>query len=122
MATVKQFFQLQFFDSVKLLKPNLFSDDFLTQLQIFVKSSIMDLIGCKVLVLVLLGLIKLISGLSPLLLVKYLKNQGMIWVEHFMAGLICIGGGVLLSTVFIHMLPEVNSVKRYFQILIYSNS
>lgn len=71
----------------------------------------MDLVGCKVLVLVLLGLIKLVSGLSPLLLVKYLKNRGMKWVEHFMAGLICIGGGVLLSTVFIHMLPEVRRIQ-----------
>jgi len=35
-------------------------------------------------------------------------TQGrMKWIEDFMAGLMCIGGGVLLATVFIHMLPEV---------------
>ena len=67
----------------------------------------MDLVGVKVTVLILLGLIKLGSGLLPLLLVKMLKKGRMKWIEDFMAGLMCIGGGVLLATVFIHMLPEV---------------
>jgi zinc transporter 1/2/3 len=67
----------------------------------------MDLIGAKVIVLILLGLVKLFSGLGPLLLVKFVKKEGMKWMEHFMAGLMCFGGGVLLATVFIHMLPEV---------------
>lgn len=67
----------------------------------------MDLIGAKVIVLILLGLVKLGSGLGPLLLVKFVKKEGMQWIENFMAGLMCFGGGVLLATVFIHMLPEV---------------
>jgi zinc transporter 1/2/3 len=67
----------------------------------------MDLIGAKVIVLILLGLVKLSSGLAPLLLVRLLKTEGMKWMENFMAGLMCFGGGVLLATVFIHMLPEV---------------
>lgn len=67
----------------------------------------MDLIGAKVIVLILLGLVKLGSGLGPLLLVKFVKKEGMKWMENFMAGLMCFGGGVLLATVFIHMLPEV---------------
>jgi len=37
----------------------------------------------------------------------------MKFIEDFMAGLMCIGGGVLLATVFIHMLPEVrDSLQR----------
>jgi hypothetical protein len=40
--------------------------------------------------------------------VRLLKKGGMKWMEHFMAGLMCFGGGVLLATVFIHMLPEVS--------------
>jgi hypothetical protein len=32
----------------------------------------------------------------------------MKWMEHLMAGIMCFGGGVLLATVFIHMLPEVS--------------
>lgn len=67
----------------------------------------MNLTGAKVIVLLLLGFIKLGSGLAPLLLVRYLKKDGMKWIEKFMAGLMCFGGGVLLATVFIHMLPEV---------------
>jgi len=67
----------------------------------------MDLIGAKVIVLILLGLVKLGSGLAPLLLVRFVKRGGMKWIENFMAGLMCFGGGVLLATVFIHMLPEV---------------
>jgi hypothetical protein len=35
----------------------------------------------------------------------------MIWMEKVMAGLICFGGGVLLSTVFVHMLPDVSTVN-----------
>jgi len=67
----------------------------------------MNLTGAKVIVLLLLGFIKLGSGLAPWLLVKYIKKEGMKWMENFMAGLMCFGGGVLLATVFIHMLPEV---------------
>ena len=29
------------------------------------------------------------------------------WLEKFMSGMLCVGGGVLLSTVFVHMIPEV---------------
>ena len=29
------------------------------------------------------------------------------WLEKFMSAMLCIGGGVLLATVFIHMIPEV---------------
>ena len=29
------------------------------------------------------------------------------WLEKFMSGMLCVGGGVLLATVFVHMIPEV---------------
>jgi zinc transporter 1/2/3 len=69
--------------------------------------NMIDLVGVKIVVLVCLGMIKLISGLMPLLLGKFVKKGQMKFLEDFMAGVMCIGGGVLLATVFIHMLPEV---------------
>jgi hypothetical protein len=49
-------------------------------------------------------------------LVKFVKKGGMKWIENFMAGLMCFGGGVLLATVFIHMLPEVrDSLETRFR-------
>ena len=69
----------------------------------------MDLIGSKVAVLILFGLLKFISGLAPSFilgrLTAYKKRQRII--EKVMGGVLCIGGGVLLATVFVHMLPEV---------------
>lgn len=70
----------------------------------------MDLVTVKIIVLVLLGLIKLGSGLAPLILIHCIKGKGMFWLKKAMASLMCFGGGVLLSTVFIHMLPEVSSL------------
>ena len=69
----------------------------------------MELVIVKIIVLICLGAIKLGSGLMPLLLVKLVRKSSMKWIDNFMAGLMCIGGGVLLATVFIHMLPEVRS-------------
>ena len=69
----------------------------------------MELVVVKIVVLICLGLIKLGSGLCPLLLVKLVRKSSMKWIDNLMAGLMCIGGGVLLATVFIHMLPEVRS-------------
>jgi len=67
----------------------------------------MDVLGTKVVVLILFLLIKLGSGLLPLLLDKVLQIKKVKWLEKFMSGMLCIGGGVLLATVFIHMIPEV---------------
>jgi len=61
----------------------------------------------KVIVLILLALIKLGSGLLPVLLDKVLQVKKVKWLEKFMSGMLCVGGGVLLSTVFVHMIPEV---------------
>ena len=84
----------------------------------------MDLTGTKALVLVLLGLIKLASGLAPLLFTKIFKRKSERFFKKFigefffqmfyfekcvlvLGTVLCFGGGVLLSTVFIHMLKEV---------------
>ena len=69
----------------------------------------MDLIASKVIVLILFGLLKFITGLAPSLILKRLKVHGKrkAWLEQAMGGVLCIGGGVLLATVFVHMIPEV---------------
>ena len=72
----------------------------------------MDLIGAKILVLILLAVIKLTFGLSPIFLAKWLglkkkANRINRFMDKFMGITLCFGGGVLLATVFIHMIPEV---------------
>jgi len=72
----------------------------------------MDLTSTKAVVLVLLGLIKLFSGLAPLLLTRVLKRRDRC-LKKFIGIVLCFGGGVLISTVFIHMLGEVReSLER----------
>jgi len=62
----------------------------------------------KIVVLFLLGVLKLLFGLAPLVLAPVLKRRNNGWhVKKFIGSILCIGGGVLLSTVFIHMLKEV---------------
>ena len=83
----------------------------------------MNLTGTKAIVLVLIGIIKLVSGLAPLIFMKIFKRNERFLkkfigeLKHFFNDLVpkyinagvvlCFGGGVLLSTVFIHMVAEV---------------
>jgi len=67
----------------------------------------MDLTQTKIVVMVILGVIKLISGLVPLLLTKILEKRSERILRKFIGAVLCFGGGVLLSTVFIHMFSEV---------------
>ena len=69
----------------------------------------MDLISSKVIVLILFGLLKFITGLAPSFILRRLKVHGKrkVWLEKAMGAVLCVGGGVLLATVFVHMLPEV---------------
>ena len=55
------------------------------------------------------GLLKFITGLAPSIILRRLKVHGKrkVWLDKAMGGVLCIGGGVLLATVFVHMLPEV---------------
>ncbi|PNF35346.1 Zinc transporter ZIP1 [Cryptotermes secundus] len=88
----------------------------------------MELVSTKIVVLTLLGVIRLFFGLVPLKITKKLKLWGESGVSDQLVerrrarvdtaislGL-CFGGGVLLATCFIHMIPEVREslevVKR----------
>jgi len=64
----------------------------------------------KVVVLVLLGLVKLVSGLAPIQATKAFKNKSDFWFKRFIGIVLCFGGGVLLSTVLIHMMTEVREL------------
>ena len=83
----------------------------------------MDLIASKIAVLILFGLLKFITGLAPSLILKRLRVHGKrkVLLEKAMGGVLCVGGGVLLATVFVHMLPEVreslNTAKKELQVV-----
>lgn len=88
----------------------------------------MELLYTKILVLTLLGVFRLFFGLVPLKITKKLKLWGESGVSHRLVNqrrqrvdtaisfCLCFGGGVLLATCFIHMIPEVResleAVKR----------
>ena len=68
----------------------------------------MDLDGIKIAIAVFLPILKFISGLAPHYLVrkfKVLRNRQEL-LEKIIYGVSCIGGGVLICVVFVHMLPE----------------
>jgi len=70
----------------------------------------MDLTATKAVALVVLGLIKLVSGLAPLVVTKLLKKKSDRFLKKFIGVTLCFGGGVLLATVLLHMLKEVREV------------
>lgn len=65
----------------------------------------MELLTVKIIALTLLGVFSLFFGLLPLRLRKALA-KGTKRRERIVSCLLCFGGGVLLATVFTHMLPE----------------
>ena len=83
----------------------------------------MELIGSKIAVLILFGLLKFTTGLAPSLILRRLKVHGKRrrCLEKVMGGVLCVGGGVLLATVFVHMLPEVreslDTAKKQFKMV-----
>ncbi|KAK4317275.1 hypothetical protein Pmani_011634 [Petrolisthes manimaculis] len=68
----------------------------------------MSLGGTKALVLVLMTVLTIGVSLLPLIVrkmaLKYLQQRR---TQLVMSGCLCFGGGVLLATVFLHLLPEV---------------
>jgi len=73
----------------------------------------MDLTTTKVVNLVLLGVIKLVSGLAPMFFTKILEKKSERFLKKFVGIVLCFGGGVLLATVLMHMLSEVReSIER----------
>ena len=61
----------------------------------------------KVAALSLLGILRLIAGLSPLMFSGTLKSWGRRRVDVATSLALCFGGGVLLASCMLHMIPEV---------------
>ena len=61
----------------------------------------------KIWAMVLLGLFSMILGMLPLKLGPKFINDHKGWKKVVTSTLLCFGGGVLLATSLIHMLPEV---------------
>ncbi len=74
----------------------------------------MEVVVTKVLVMFLWAAVKMASGLLPVPVYRALANsrRGRKLVDKVVGAVLCIGGGVLLATVFIHMLPEVQVRKK----------
>lgn len=70
----------------------------------------MDIVGAKVVVLILLLVLHMLSGLVPMMLSAKLKQTNVMALERIVGAVLCIGGGVLLVTVFIHIIPEVREM------------
>ena len=67
----------------------------------------MDITTAKILSMVLLGGVSLILGFLPLKIGAYFLQDNKGWKRTLTSVLLCFGGGVLLATSMIHMLPEV---------------
>lgn len=71
----------------------------------------MEVLTSKVLSMVLLGGISMFLGLLPLILRRFCNlgnNSHQVHQQFLLSALSCFGGGVILTTCFTHMLPEVN--------------
>lgn len=71
----------------------------------------MDLVTTKYIVLVLMGAIRLVCGMLPWAIVKAIRGR---WsknadrrLKKCISVLVFFGGGVMLATCFLHMMPEV---------------
>jgi hypothetical protein len=73
---------------------------------------VLDLITVKIIALSLLGGVSLLLGFLPLKLGSLIDTSDFggernFWKRTITSVLLCFGGGVLLATSFVHMLPEV---------------
>jgi len=70
----------------------------------------MDIVGTKVLTLFILAIGSFIVGLAALPLSKYVLQNGIVGRRQTIISsvLSCFGGGVLLATTMLHMLPEIS--------------
>lgn len=66
----------------------------------------MDPLDAKIVAIVVLAVVSLILGLIPLKVAKILDNEGF-WQRTTISALLQFGGGVLFSTCFVHIFPEV---------------
>ena len=67
----------------------------------------MDITIIKVIVLFVLGFVKFFSGTAPLVFTNILEKRSERFLKKFIGSVLCFGGGVLLSTVMLHMWREV---------------
>merc|ERR1712038_231720 len=69
----------------------------------------MDIVGTKVLALLILAIGTFIAGLAAVPLSKYVLQNGIVGRRQTIISsvLSCFGGGVLLATTMLHMLPEI---------------
>lgn len=65
-------------------------------------------ITAKIVAMCVLFVASMLLGCLPIRLSTWLKWDKSIKQNQTVKLLLCIGGGVLLSTTFIHLLPEVN--------------
>ena len=73
----------------------------------------MDKTTGKILAMFLLGGVSLFLGLIPMKLGKWFKEKdGSPKHENIFSSLLCFGGGLLLATSLLHMLPEVSMRLR----------
>ena len=74
----------------------------------------MEVLPSKILSMTLLGGIAMLLGMLPILLRRFChigtKTNPRSGV--FLSALSCFGGGVILTTCFTHMLPEVNHLLK----------
>ena len=79
----------------------------------------MEVVGSKILVMFLLAGFCILLGFIPLKLGNWFRNQdGSRKHGTIFSSLLCYGGGVLLATSLIHMLPEVSC--KFLRCLIYN--
>lgn len=75
----------------------------------------MDVVGAKVLAAVTIGLTSLFLGLLPVCFVLQRQRNWTLCLSS----LLCFGGGVLMSTSLIHMLPEIrHDMPKYAEIIL----
>ena len=74
--------------------------------------SAMDLLATKILTMSILGLVSLLTGFIPMLVAKKVNLAQGSRGGTIVSCLSCFGGGVILTTVFTHMLPEVRLVPN----------
>lgn len=74
----------------------------------------MDALTSKIASMLLLGGISMLVGLFPILLKRCcgIGGQSSDRGKFFLSALSCFGGGVILTTCFTHMLPEVTYFLR----------
>lgn len=79
----------------------------------------MGLIKAKLISMAVLGIVSILLGMLPLGIVSRfgLTSEDMTRTTNtLLSGVLCFGGGVLMGTGFIHMLPEVSrGFERYQQ-------